>query len=133
VLVLPYELLCADALAFAARICTFCDLETPNAISAQRANVAMSPFAAALKRPLNRLFVRDALNPGAPLAFAHANERIRALLAIVERRLPERARRAGQQKMQRVIADVTGDRYRESNARTAALTGVDLGSHGYSC
>jgi hypothetical protein len=132
VLVLPYEMLRADPLGFAARVCGFCGVASPSAISERRANVGMSPFAAALKRPLNRLFVRDSLNPAAPFAFARANDRIRVALEALDRLLPNSAKEAGHDKMRRQIAEATGgDRYRESNAHTAEATGLDLAAYGY--
>jgi hypothetical protein len=53
------------------------------------------------------------------------------MLAALDRRLPHAMKGAGQQKMRRHIASATGDRYRESNRRTAELTTLDLSAYGY--
>ena len=131
VLVLPYEMLRSEPRAFADAICDFAGATRPTDLASEPANVGLSVFSAALKRPLNRLFVRDTLNPTALLPFPRANALLRALFASLDRHLPEAVRRPFDERARQRIESVVQDRYRQSNRKTQALTGLDLQRWGY--
>lgn len=134
VLVLPFELLTEDPVGFVSSIAGFAGATPPKVADTRPRNVSQSALASALKRRLNLLLVRDAVNPAAPFDDARINRRLiagfrsfdrvrflRALRARWERRLREEAH------------EVVGDRYAESNRTLVELTGVELGRYGYRC
>lgn len=131
VLVLPYELLRHDARAFVARIAAFAGAAPPGEPPAERRNPSLSSLAMAIKRPLNRWLVRDALNPAAPLSFERSNHLLLRGLGRLDRALPAGLQRVGTSRLRAVVARETAGRYAESNRRTAALTGLDLAAWGY--
>lgn len=49
----------------------------------------------------------------------------------LETMVPARLERRWEAELQRTAAELTGDRYRESNRATAELTGLDLAGYGW--
>jgi hypothetical protein len=138
-LALPFELLAQDRAAFVRRIAEFAERPIPDdvlerIVDRKATNRAKTAFELALMRRLNRFGPRTELNPGplieAPPIFM-LRERMpsrrklrtlpgmRTLVPRVESRLRE------------AVAEAVGDRYVESNRRTAELTGIDVGSFGW--
>ena len=103
----------------------------PAQLGRSRRNPRMSSLTAAIKRHLNRLFVRDALNPGAPFAFTRANRVLRRGFHKIDRRLPDAIKAPLDARTSRRVAEAVGVRYRASNRRTAELCGIDLEQYGY--
>jgi hypothetical protein len=134
VLALPYEQFIADPRSFVEDIGRFAGRPLDNETLASlpfesRTNPAPPATAIAARRWLNRLGVRSDLNP-APLlaspAFWRLGKRIdRVSLA------PRQAVAREEEKLRRTVEEVVGDRYVESNRRTAELIGVDLAAFGW--
>ena len=135
VLVLPYELFRDDSEEFVRRIGRFASTSPDPGAEARLPYAAVeNPSWPAgtlvLKRYLNRV-VRERTNVTAPLAngaIVHGTTRaLQASAGIV----PDAVHARVDARMRAEIdAAVTG-RYRESNARTEALTRLDLGKYGY--
>jgi len=132
VLVLPYELLAKDPASFLGRIGEF--LGAPVAVPTVRwVNISPSAFALSLKRHANRWVVRDALNPAPPFAFEGSNETLLRTCRTVDRIAPAALKEGHERRWQRFAEQEIGERYAESNAITAELTGIDLRAFGYAC
>ena len=131
VLVLPYELLARAPADFVARLCAFAGAAPPDRVSSAPRNVALSAFSVAVKRRLNRWFVRDRLNPGAPLAFASANRVLVRAAAVLDRHLPPAIDRPFEDRIRARIELEVGDRYASSNRESAERIGIDLSQYGY--
>ncbi len=134
VLALTYEHFVRDPRSFVEQIASFAgkplDAETLDSLPYERrTNPGPPATAIALRRRLNVLGVRSDLNPAPPLAspaFWRLGKRIdRHALA------PRRAVEHEEEKLRRAVAETVGDRYVESNRRTAELTGIDLGAYGW--
>jgi hypothetical protein len=134
VLALTYEQFVADAPAFVAEIARFAGRPLSSDVLASlqfeaRTNPGPPATAIAARRMLNGIGVCTDLNP-APLfpspAFWRLGKRIdRAALA------PQRIVAREEEKLRRTVAETVGDRYVESNRRTAELIGVDLAAYGW--
>jgi hypothetical protein len=132
VLVLPFEQLRTDAVGFVAAIAGHAGVPALASVPAGRVNVSTSALAVAVKRRANRLLVRDGLNPAGWLDGDRVNGGLRRAAERLARATPSSLRdRADRRLTLKVDTIVGGDRYRESNARTAALTGLDLAKWGY--
>jgi hypothetical protein len=134
VLALTYEQFVADPSAFVDEIGRFAGRPLSSEVLASlpfeaKTNPGPPATTIAARRLLNGLGVCSDLNP-APLfpspAVGRLGKRIdRARLA--PRRVVERE----EAKLRQVVADTVGDRYVESNRRTAELTGADLAAYGW--
>ena len=129
VLVLPFELFRRDGRGFVSRIVDFAGASAePGALDALPFGAvvnATEPSATiAAKRQLNR-FARQPLEPfeGGKLVRVVAQRAGRLVPTELDRRLERRMRDA--------VAHAVGDYYRESNARTSELIGIDLAEYGY--
>jgi hypothetical protein len=132
VLVLPYELLRARPEDFLAKVSEFVGL--PPAEPRNRPmNVSLSALSLSLRRHANRYLVLDPVNPAPPFDFRRSHEILerscRAVDAVAPETLLERYERRWRHRAAREVAT----RYAHSNARTAALTGLDLRTFGYDC
>jgi hypothetical protein len=131
VLVLAFEELRHAPRAFVERVAAFAGVAAPEEISWRPANVGLSALAAALKRPANRVLVRDRLNPLGWSERAGVQVTLRRAVEAVERRLPAALRERCERRLAEQVAAEVGGRYRESNRRTRELTGLDLAAFGY--
>jgi hypothetical protein len=131
VLVLPYEQLAANPIAFLAAIANFAHADVGRDVRTQAVHRGQSGAAAALKRRLNLFLVRDAVNPAALVGSSRVQLGVRALTNSLDRRLPKRLRDASDERLRTQVAAAIAGRYEESNRRTAALTGLDLAGLGY--
>jgi hypothetical protein len=131
VLVLPYEQLDADPLAFVQRIAAFGGVPEPASVAASRRNVGLSGTAVGVKRRFNFWFARDTVNPAAPFDWPRVAHGVRTRLDRIDPRLPARLRRRSDRRLDDVVRAETDGRFAESNRRTATLTGLDLASLGY--
>jgi len=131
VLVLPYELLASRPRELVERLLGFCELD-PGAQTlerlpyAERSNEGLSGVGVAFKRRLNPLLSRDRLNPRPLVRLPDADRRLVRWTAAVDARAPERLKARVDAALRERVAARVGDRYRESNARTRELTGLDL-------
>lgn len=134
VLALTYEQFVRDPASFVEQIARFAgrplSAETLATLPFERkTNPGPPATAIAARRWLNGLGVRSDLNP-APLlaspAFWRLGKRIdRWSLA------PPQAVAHEEEKLRRAVEETVGERYVESNRRTAELTGIDLGAYGW--
>jgi hypothetical protein len=132
VLVLPYELLRSRPGDFLAKVSGFMDMP-PAEPQNRPMNVSLSALSLSLRRHANRYVVLDPVNPAPPFDFPRSHEILerscRAVDAIAPKSLLERHERRWRHRAAREV----GNRYSHSNARTAALTGLDLRTFGYDC
>src|SRR5579859_361933 len=134
VLTLAYEQFRSDPRAFVERLAGFAgrplsDEQLDALPFESKANPGPPATAIAARRWLNGLGVRSDLNPAPPLAspaFWKLGKRIDRLSLA-----PPGAVSHEEEKLRRVVAERVGDRYAESNRRTAELTGLDLGTYGW--
>lgn len=132
VLVLPFERLAADAHAFVGRVAGFAGARGahPGAEGRYREGREYSGLGAlplAVKRQANRLLVRNALSPAAPLYVKDHERRFEAL----DRLVPSRLSRPLERRWRRRVEAAVGERYAASNRETQHLTGLDLAALGY--
>jgi hypothetical protein len=131
VLVLAVEQLRRDPAAFVERIAGFVGLPAPAPLSRGEVNVGVPALAASLKRPLNRLLVRDRLNPLGWSERAGLQIAVRRVSELGARLAPAALRARCERRLRERVAEAVGERYRESNRRTREITGIDLASLGY--
>jgi hypothetical protein len=141
-LVLAYEEFVEDPAAFVAKIARFAELpaeaERLESLPFDRTpKRSLSSAAIAVRRRLNRLAVRTEVNPAplfeAPIAQRAVRWATRDKLVdkLVDAALPRSVHDRLDSKLRCVAAAAVGDRYRESNRATSELTGIDLGSYGW--
>ena len=126
-LVLAYEELARDPLAFAARVARFVDVEPPTAPPAGERYPSLSAFTLVLKRPFNRLFVRNTLSPAARFYVKDHERRFER----IEQFVPAFLSRPLERRWRAELAALVGERYAASNREAAAMTGLDLEALGY--
>lgn len=127
VLVLPYERLRHDQDAFVRDICEFCEVDPPVLPVESNMYTAYGAKTTLVKRQLNKIFVRNSLNPAARYYVKNHEFRFDRLDNRMPRVLDDRIR-AG---WRAVVGESVEGRYERSNARLAELTGLDLGGYGY--
>jgi hypothetical protein len=134
VLALPYEQFRSDPRAFVEQLARFAGRPlTDEQLDAlpfeSRTNPGPPATAIAARRWLNGLGVRSDLNPAPPLAspaFWKLGKRIDRLSLA-----PRRTVTHEEEKLRRTVAETVGDRYVDSNRRTAELLAVDLSAYGW--
>jgi hypothetical protein len=139
VLAMPYEQLAGDRAGFITQVAEFggrpVEQDVLRRIVKQSTrNTAQSALVLGLTRPLNLLSAPTELNP-APVV---GSKRITAITARARRKLDPAdlgAVRAladrSERRLREKAIEAIGDRYVESNRRTAALTGIDLAQYGW--
>jgi hypothetical protein len=130
VLVLPYELLAADADEFLRRVAVFAGAEVPD-VDRRPFRTSRSAAAVAVERIGNRYLIRHPLNPTGMTADRRMHEFLKRRARELDDALPYRVRNWSNRRLTELAAAIIGDRYKESNARTAELTGLPLGDYGY--
>jgi hypothetical protein len=134
VLALTYEQFVADPRTFVAEIARFAGKPLrEEALDSLRFDRKTNPgppaTAIAARRMLNGIGVCSDLNPAPPLSspvFWRLGKRIDRL-SLAPRQTVERE----EEKLRRAVEEVVGERYADSNRRTAELTGVDLAAYGW--
>lgn len=132
VLALPFETLKKDADAFAQRIARFAGAREPAPSPKERKNVGMSAATLSIKRRVNRVLVRDTVNPGAWFDHPKLNSGVEHASDTLDRYVPNALKRATDARLKRIVDQATGDRYAKSNANLASMLDTDLGALGYS-
>jgi hypothetical protein len=133
VLALPYELIQHDPAAFAGRILSFAGLEPAAEVPAGRRNVALPGAMVGAIRFSNKVLrAFGLLDPfGGPVTNGKiADLRARSIRTLI-RRTPNALSRPFDRRLQQAVARVADGRFDDSNRRTAALIGFDLGALGY--
>ena len=134
VLVLAYEELRRDPLSYVNRLLSFCKLRQIEEFPVDLLEVvhkSASPTAVGIRRRLNLFMRRDYVNGFTPLGSdlgQHVGERI---CKAFDWGIFEASNRKVSKAWDEIIEARTADFYRESNVRTAELTGIDLRSFGY--
>lgn len=132
VLVLPYELLNERPSLFLKQIRDFAGAQVSGPFDKLgRVNASSSALTLRPKRQVNKWVVRTPLNPSPVLPLRVDNESFRAALGKMDRKLPESWRLASNRPWHRLAEELIGERYNESNVRTAKLTKLDLCAFGY--
>lgn len=132
VCVTPFEMLRADPGGFIRRIVGFAGGRVPNALPVERAsNPGLGSFYAALRRRVNPFVTRSPVNGYSPLAWDALTGPAHRLIAGIEAVAPRSWREDVDRRWKAAVAQSVGTRYRESNARTAAIAGLDLKAYGY--
>jgi Sulfotransferase family len=132
VLVLPFELLGVDPVAFLARIADFSGAPRPTSAPVKRLNEAHRPLVSSFERMVNVVVRRDIVNPMAPVHLPMRLER--AMLGLVRKtagRMPETLQQRAQQRQRRIVDTALSEGFHESNRLLAAMTGLDLAPYGY--
>jgi sulfotransferase family protein len=138
VLVLPYEELVRNARGFVARIAGFAGHPLAEDVLDrlpydQRSTVAKPALMLGISRPFNRLGQPTDLNPQplpGPAKLAELPKTMRRW-EVWERPLVLKLAARSEQRLRENVAKAVGDRYVESNRKTAELTGLDLASYGW--
>jgi hypothetical protein len=131
VLVLPFESLGPDPVAFVARISSLAGVAAPASVPDGRRNVGLSGVSVGAKRRFNFWFARDAVNPAAPFDWPRVAHGVRVRIDRVDSKLPAGWRTRSDRRLEAAVRAETEGRYADSNRRTAELTGLDLASFGY--
>ncbi len=134
VLALTYEQFVADPRTFVAEIARFAGKPlSEEALDLlpfdRKTNPGPPATAIAARRMLNGIGVCSDLNPAPPLSspvFWRLGKRIDRL-NLAPRQTVERE----EAKLRRAVEEVVGERYVDSNRRTAELTGLDLAAYGW--
>jgi hypothetical protein len=132
VLVLPYELLRARPGEFLAKVSGFVGLP-PAEPRFLPLNVSLSALSLSLRRHANRYLILDPVNPAPPLEFPRSHEILERSCRVVDAIVPEHLLERHERRWRHRAAREVGTRFAHSNARTAALTGLDLRTFGYEC
>lgn len=130
-LVLPYELLAMDPLAFVSRIATFAGVEPPDDVPTGRRNIGLSAVGVTIKRPLNFFFVRDTVNPSAPFDSLEFSRGLRRAIDRIDHAISAGVRVRSDRRLVAKVNAIAAGRFAESNHRTAELAGLDLAAYGY--
>ncbi len=131
VLTLTYEHLNADSQGFVDAISAFCGqpaVSVSNTIPRNRRRIWLMQE---VQRRLNGWFYDNELSPGALVHVQRFAGRFAAMEPLFRALVPKGLDRRMQAKLQRRVDREVGGYFGESNARTAALTGLDLGGFGY--
>lgn len=133
VLVLPYELLVRDDVAFASKIFSFVGLAARTDLPKNRPNAATPGFLIAALRTTNK--VLRSFGIASPYGGPIGREEIRGRRIRTIRRLgpkiPAALSRPFDRRMKEAIEAVAAGRFAASNQRTTELTGLDLAAYGY--
>jgi hypothetical protein len=130
--VLPYELLVEDSDAFAAKVATFAGHGPAAQLGpSRRINPRRPLLMQQVQRPLNMLFYHNELSPGALLHISRFAKRYKLAEPFFRSISPPFLERWLERRISRAVDRIIGERYQDSNARTMALTGLDLRRFGY--
>lgn len=131
VLVLPFELLRKDAIAFEQSIYDFAGSPMRARGSHPPENVGLGAMTLAVNQWLNQ-FARKPKLPGPDYWSWPWSYRTKLRVCrVLQKVIPARWHHARDQAIRRYIADRVGDYFKDSNHRLAAMTGLDLRSLGY--
>jgi sulfotransferase family protein len=133
VLVLPFEMLKQDAVAFVGEIQKFAGLPAPTEVPSSRDNVALAAAAVSIVRYVNILFRMVGI--GTVFAGPIADKRSRRIrLGIIRAlgpRLPKRWSRRIEDRWRDTALTIAAGRFAASNRIVEEITGLRLGRYGY--
>lgn len=132
-LVLPFEQMKADSLAFVRRIASFAGTppvhELPNA--SKKRNKRRPMTMQAVRRTANRLLTRTELNEDGLLRFHSLHKPFWRAAPAFRRVTPAALDSRLATRQTRIIRDYVGNFYADGNRRASELLGLDLGEFGY--
>lgn len=136
VLALPYELFVKEPKQYVRRILEFAmvpiDEDRLDALPfTRRENAGLSGANIMLRRPLNYLFVHDRNNALAPFPMKNGSKFVRETCLVLEKAVPKKLSKSLESMRKKRVVELVGDRYKESNAITSQLIGIDLREYGY--
>jgi hypothetical protein len=132
VLVLPYEWFRREPEMYANKIVDFAGGTMPeNLPYDEQVNLAPTTFAMTLQRRLNPIAAGDSVNPWVLVRSPRVKRFVHRVVRNLSRLVPDSVNKNLDAKMQKRIAQLTGDRYRESNRLTGEIIGQDLAQFGY--
>jgi hypothetical protein len=131
VLVLPIECLRTQPLSFEQRIHDFCGTGHKAEQLIPPVNIGWRAGTLAIRRRLNRFVRRPPLWQGDWKRLPLLWRGVWRLCNVLDRTLPRRWQQAAENRLKRIIAERTGDYYKESNRRLSQLIDADLGALGY--
>ena len=130
VLILPIELLREEPSEFLARLYSFCGLEIPDELDVtEKKNVSFSGPALAMKRLINRASY-GARNPAGIVSLPARWNGMWALKTL-DRLVPGWLAKRSDNRARALIDQFANGCFKESNGKTAELTGLDLAAYGY--
>jgi len=131
VLALPMELLAQRPQEFVDRIAAFSGHPPVPLDPIRRRNTRRPHFMRILQRPLNMLFFRNELSPGALFHIRHFNRRFSRLRPLFKRLSPRLLERLLDDREMDAVNKLVGDYYAASNRRTQEMIGLPLAEFGY--
>jgi len=131
VLVLPLELLRDDEPRYLQRLLDFAGTDAPpdKLAKAGASNVGWGGYSLELYRILSRFAIRNPLGPKQPWPVRWSQRICYKVDAVVPRSMHKKI----ESRWKAHIAKRVGDRYTQSNAALADMTGLDLEALGYPC
>jgi hypothetical protein len=127
----PYELLRADQAAFLGRLGDVLGREVGAPESDRVVRPGLSAAAIGVLRPVHRVLRRTELNQAPMVDAPRLATTLNRAAAWVDLRLPPRARRRFDDRMEQAVATACGDRFRAGNRHASAALDLDLGALGY--
>ncbi len=131
VLVLPYELLVADAAAFVGRIHDHVGLPAPATIDMTRRNRSLGAAQLRAKRIGNLFDERGRTSTSPRLVRRGVWRKVAVAVDLAARHIPAGRAAAVEREHRATIARACAGRFEAGNRRLAALTGLDLEAYGY--
>jgi hypothetical protein len=126
-LVLPFEVLAADALKFCRLIAEFGGGRVGDDPPTQRVRKSRGAFATGAERWINFGFYRSASNPSAPFRVPAAKR----IVAILDKAVPTRMDDWVIERRRKYIAHISAGMYEESNRMSQKYMDLDLKDYGY--
>ncbi len=134
VLVLPFEALREDPVAFVGRIAAHVGVQAPDDVPRDSENVALPGALVPLVRFTNKILRTFGVVPefgGGAITDANVAQRRRRLVRQLGRKVPSSWSRPFDRRLRKEIDEIAGDRFGVSNRLTAERTGLDLARYGY--
>lgn len=131
VLVLPMEMLAKQPQDFVDRIAAFSGHPSVPLAPVKRRNTRRPHLMRVLQRPLNALFFRNELSPGALFHIRHFNRRFSRLRFLFKRLSPRPLEQFLDDREMAAVNTLVGDYYAASNRRTQEMIGLPLAKLGY--
>lgn len=127
VLVLPYELLRHDPVAFVNRIRLLMNMKAVEMVDNKQINSGKSATTCQIRRSVNQILV----SPNRPGLVSKSEIRAARIINKLSHFIPGRIHASAERALAKKIDRLTDGFFADSNKKTALLTGIDLASYGY--
>jgi hypothetical protein len=132
VLVLPYEWFRRQPEQYVSRISEFAGGKSVGPLPySEQVNLAPSTFAMTLQRRLNPIAASDSVNPWVLIRSRHVKRLVYRLVRNFSLLAPRSLNDKLDAKIKARIAEIVGERYKESNRLTGEMIKWDLAQFGY--